>query len=1013
MKNKISTFKIIYLSETHAINNTNIYLDKNYSVYDFPDTNCNPLYPRGGCVLFIHLSLKKFVKSVKNIFTDSIKIQFVNGFRINFCYIPPNDSNYFSLQYLATLASEFNQAKEEKYPFICMGDLNARLGELPQTLQYSYLTNPDQDKNTNGKFILENIVEAFNAIPINLLKYKNKQFGGGYTFHRGYQRSQNDWCIGNKFVLPLIYNFEINKTFPSSISDHYPLKTSILLDNELSIDHCYKSIREINIPRNNHSQIRQINPENTNMRIFNNLFQCYLNEIDTNTNSNEELINKIERAIFKAAKCAKQRNTTISSINTSNASLEINDESININQEIITQEIRKWSELITKNDVREIWNSINFNGKIILQNEDNLHTEELANCIIEKCSSNSTQNLLIDSDFSEINQHDENPITEDETMEQIENIKYNSKTTDGISGKFMNIIAPQIIMILTVLLNNIFNGQAGGYPFHAFWCLIFAIPKKNILQIPNSVRFITITSQISKIYDSVIKERLYKYIKIPSNQTAYQKSKGCFINVMIIRIFIMLTKKLKVKLYIIFTDFRAAFDTVSRRKLIIKLINMGLSVTMITAIKDMYIHGENVMFHNGEYSNSFELNLGVKQGAASSGILFIAYIIDLINIFNVNYLYEIMIEGIHILIHADDTIILATSRQSALNKVQALSDYCIENDIDLQPSKCHFMCINYSNEEEIRPLVINNQSICHSTSEIYLGSAISSSTNINDHITADNKMRAKNIIKFYAFLRNNKYVPINIKLKVLESCLLSSLLYNAETWGNANLSKLEIKYREMLRAILGVRTTTCNEFVYTELDAISITARVMKKQYDFWTKIINLDETEPLKIAVRIAERHKLPFINHYKQLYNKFQNIDIYENDRSNRKYQIINKSNQGKSKYKAYLKLNPSLNKPLLYNENVPIHKIQHTIKLRTISHDLAIETGRRNNTPSEQRLCFCKSNVEDEEHYLKFCPIYEDIRSKYQISHQSIDELCNEIRYNSYIYEIQKRRENYKNI
>ena len=54
----------------------------------------------------------------------------------------------------------------------------------------------------------------------------------------------------------------------------------------------------------------------------------------------------------------------------------------------------------------------------------------------------------------------------------------------------------------------------------------------------------------------------------------------------------------------------------------------------------------------------------------------------------------------------------------------------------------------------------------------------------------------------------------------------------------------------------------------------------------------------------------------------------------------------------------------------------------RFRLSSHDLAIESGRYDDTPRSDRLCkFCNLNVvENEYHFLLVCPLYIDIRKKY---------------------------------
>lgn len=69
--------------------------------------------------------------------------------------------------------------------------------------------------------------------------------------------------------------------------------------------------------------------------------------------------------------------------------------------------------------------------------------------------------------------------------------------------------------------------------------------------------------------------------------------------------------------------------------------------------------------------------------------------------------------------------------------------------------------------------------------------------------------------------------------------------------------------------------------------------------------------------------------------------------------------------------------------YLENIPVKKYRIALsKIRLSSHDLAIETGRYENTPREHRLClFCNMNmIESEYHFILVCPFYIDIRKKY---------------------------------
>ena len=158
------------------------------------------------------------------------------------------------------------------------------------------------------------------------------------------------------------------------------------------------------------------------------------------------------------------------------------------------------------------------------------------------------------------------------------------------------------------------------------------LPKKRILNV-QKFRAISLKPLLAKIYDSILMKRLYNWIYIPNEQTAYQKDLGCFIHVFFIRTLISICKKNKSSLFIGITDFRAAFDSVSRLILFQKLIKLGIGFVMLNALKEMYSSANVCIEMNGEYSHSFELTAGVIQGSSTSTILFIAYSMDIINLF--------------------------------------------------------------------------------------------------------------------------------------------------------------------------------------------------------------------------------------------------------------------------------------------------------------------------------------------------------------------------------------------
>ena len=459
---------------------------------------------------------------------------------------------------------------------------------------------------------------------------------------------------------------------------------------------------------------------------------------------------------------------------------------------------------------------------------------------------------------------------------------------------------------------------------------------------------------------------------------------------------------MKKKLFIGITDFEAAFDLISRRNLFKKLIELGISMIMLRALVEMYRVNLTYVEINSEYSRTFLMTAGVLQGSATSTILFMAYTADLVKLFNDKFPVEDIIHLFHILLHADDCLILSECRKLFEEKFQCLGSYCDKNSIRLQPKKCSFLAINTNECEDI---VLSNGVIKHTNEGLYLGSILSSKGDINHEVALEIQQRRKHFNKFFAFLRENYNAPFSVKEKVLEACVSSAVLHNCESWGNANVKFLELLYRKSLKYLLGVRTQVCNEFPYVELQKPTLASIILRRQYIFYMNC-TVDKDWPLqRYIIRKALDVKCPYILHYIKLRENYSSGDeVTEKSLQKMKDSIMEKAMKEKSRYMSYVQLNPNLSRPEIYSRFIATYKLQKTSQLWMISHDLKVETGRHKRpvVPREERLCLCGA-IETEEHFLLECTQYCHIRSKYNANEYTIESILNQNFICDYIHEL----------
>ena len=507
--------------------------------------------------------------------------------------------------------------------------------------------------------------------------------------------------------------------------------------------------------------------------------------------------------------------------------------------------------------------------------------------------------------------------------------------------------------------------------------------------------------------------RLEKWLTLPCEQTAYQKRKGPILHVYFVRLLIAICNTLKRPLFIGVTDFEAAFDHISRRNLFKKLANMGIGMFLLRAIIEMYKVTEAYVLLNGEYSHAISTTAGVLQGAASSTILFMAYTLDIVHIFKEYFPIDDLIHNFHILLHADDSLILATSKQSLIEKFEKLNEYCMNNNIKLQLSKCGFIAIN---SDETESILLEGGEIKSKDEFVYLGSIITSAGNIQKDLRSEIMKKEKKFSKFFAFLTQNYNAPLEVKEKVLDACIVSVITYNCESWGDVNINSLEKKYRQALKYMLGVRKTVCNEFPYVELGRPTLKAIIQKRQLIFYRKCMIYEDYPLLRFIIRKALDSRCSFINHYVELNSRYNNPeDIIAESLLSMQNDIRTKARANYSRYKSYLEMNPSLKRPDMYDRYIPTHKLQKVIRIRMVSHDLQVELGRQrvNPTPREERTCHC-GEIEDEIHFIRCCSTYSHIRNKYvQLQHLSFSELLDNLYTTDYVYELYECRKLFQGI
>jgi hypothetical protein len=174
------------------------------------------------------------------------------------------------------------------------------------------------------------------------------------------------------------------------------------------------------------------------------------------------------------------------------------------------------------------------------------------------------------------------------------------------------------------------------------------------------------------------------------------------------------------------------------------------------------------------------------------------------------------LEWMHVLMLMDGTVLLATSRKRAEEKVRVLKEFCTSSGMMINQAKTQFMAINGAAEDR-EPLKVDGVTIENCSSYTYLGCIFTHDANLKNTINKQCSRKMCHVIKFEAFIEKNRNAPFKVKEKVWSAALVSSILYGIELWlGLAAIKTANAMYMRSLRTLPGVRKTTTGDLCFIE-----------------------------------------------------------------------------------------------------------------------------------------------------------------------------------------------------
>jgi exonuclease III len=632
---------------------------------------------------------------------------------------------------------------------------------------------------------------------------------------------------------------------------------------------------------------------------------------------------------------------------------------------------------------------------------------------------NPVQNDNTDCYFSELDFR----ISEEEVLKALHSLK-NKKAAgiDGIVGEMLKagseIWAPQ----LTKIFNIIFRSRT--YPKEWNKGTITPIYKNGAKHDPNNYRGITVNSVLSKVYSTVLRNRLEKFVEdksiINDTQIGFKKKAQTSDHLLVIQ---ALTEKYGdgKGLHMCFIDFEKAYDSVWRDALLFKLYNMNVRGLFYDQIKAMHNNVLVCVKEKDNLSEFFTSEKGVKQGEVLSPLLFNLFINDINDCFQKDCEpVSIGSRSLSCIQYADDLVILSQSKDGLQKCLDNLDEYCMKWKLRINTTKSKHMVISKKRIKKKYEIRMGDKPLEWVNTYNYLGMTVSSN---GSFMPCKEMLKAKGQKAMYKLksIIMGTNITKSLSLKMFDQLVFPILSYGSEIWAVQDFNKiirdhtiqLEDIYPKLpqeklnihfCKAILGVSAKATNMAAMAELGRYPLYIRMITHMLKYYRRVKDMDPMSLVAQAVSEMENQerlgKTSWITVIKSIADKL-NIKVeqigYHLKNPGKKVASIIK-NKLELRYRQYWKQNllnqsgkldtyKKIKDEFKYEEYLdhiikPDEQISLT-RLRISNHKLHIEIGRykRPYLPREERICeLCAGEVEDEAHFLFNCSVLTNIREEY---------------------------------
>ena len=369
----------------------------------------------------------------------------------------------------------------------------------------------------------------------------------------------------------------------------------------------------------------------------------------------------------------------------------------------------------------------------------------------------------------------------------------------------------------------------------------------------NDYRGISLLSCVFKLFERVILVRLKKLTndQLEEVQGGFREGRDCMDQLFVLQQSLCSRAAAGKVTYVAFVDLSKAFDTVWRDGFLHKLWNSGVQGKIWRIIRAFYQSTESCVMIGNKKTDWFVGDVGVRQGAVTSPLIFSIFVNDLVNeIRKVGGGIQVCVKLISILLFADDIVLLADTKEELQQMLTVLHKFTEKWRLRVNNKKTKVIVFDPSRKaNDLEGLFLyNNVRVEVVNKYKYLGVVLKYDlkwTENIEYVIGKGMRRSNSIISILRF----KGLSTEAKLCVWKALVRPILEYGSQTWwpNKTQSMRLERVQLKALKCILGVSSKTSDIAVRLELGVMSLQMRRKKALLKWVGKIARMPDSRLVK----------------------------------------------------------------------------------------------------------------------------------------------------------------------